>query len=238
MKDEGELCMTKVLVVEDDLALSDVLVFTLLRAGFEVTPVYDGEAALVAWENQTPDLLVLDLNLPKLDGLSVCRRIRASGGPQAATPIIILSVRSADDAIVTGLDVGADDYVVKPFSPTQLVARIRAVLRRANVPAVVGNLSVSGLLLERSRSQVQVGEAEPVRLTPLEVKLLETLMINAGQVMTADLLINSVWGQDQGDRAMLKQLVYRLRSKLENAAALEIPIETIPGVGYVLNVEG
>jgi DNA-binding response OmpR family regulator len=229
--------MTKVLLVEDDLALSDVLVFTLRRAGFEVVPVYDGEAALAAWESQVPELLVLDLNLPKLDGLSVCRRIRASSGPQAATPIIILSVRSADDAIVTGLDVGADDYVVKPFSPTQLVARIRAVLRRAHVPAVAGNLNVSGMLLERSRSQVQVGEAEPVRLTPLEVKLLETLMINAGQVMTVDLLINAVWGQDQGDRAMLKQLVYRLRSKLESVGNQPVPIETIPGVGYVLNVE-
>jgi DNA-binding response OmpR family regulator len=229
--------MTKVLLVEDDLALSDVLVFTLRRAGFEVVPVYDGEAALTSWESQAPDLLVLDLNLPKLDGLSVCRRIRASSGPQAATPIIILSVRSADDAIVTGLEIGADDYVVKPFSPTQLVARVRAVLRRANVPAVAGNLSVSGLLLERSRSQVQVGSAEPVRLTPLEVKLLETLMIHAGQVMTVDLLINAIWGQDQGDRAMLKQLVYRLRSKLENVAGQPVPIETIPGVGYVLNLE-
>jgi DNA-binding response OmpR family regulator len=102
---------------------------------------------------------------------------------------------------------------------------------------VAGNLNVSGLLLERSRSQVQVGAAEPVRLTPLEVKLLETLMINAGQVMTVDLLINAVWGHDQGDRAMLKQLVYRLRSKLESVAAQPVPIETIPGVGYVLNLE-
>jgi DNA-binding response OmpR family regulator len=229
--------MTKVLLVEDDLALSDVLVFTLRRAGFEVSPVYDGETALHAWESQTPDLLLLDLNLPKLDGLSVCRRIRAGNSPQAAIPIIILSVRSADDSIVTGLEVGADDYIVKPFSPTQLVARIRAVLRRANVPTVAGNLNVSGLSLERSRNQVQIGEGEPVRLTPLEVKLLETLMIHAGQVMTADLLINAVWGQDQGDRAMLKQLVYRLRSKLENSASHSIPIETIPGVGYVLNVE-
>jgi DNA-binding response OmpR family regulator len=229
--------MTKVLLVEDDLALSDVLVFTLRRAGFEVVPVYDGEAALEAWESQTPGLVVLDLNLPKLDGLSVCRRIRSGSGPQSAIPIIILSVRSADEAIVTGLDIGADDYVVKPFSPTQLVARIRAVLRRANVPAVAGALSVSGLVLERSRNQVQVGSAEPLRLTPLEVKLLETLMIHAGQVMTVDLLITAVWGQDQGDRAMLKQLVYRLRSKLENAASAPIPIETIPGVGYVLNVE-
>jgi DNA-binding response OmpR family regulator len=229
--------MTKVLLVEDDLALSDVLVFTLRRAGFEVSPVYDGEAALAAWESTQPELLVLDLNLPKLDGLSVCRRIRTSGGPHAATPIIILSVRGADENIVTGLDIGADDYVVKPFSPTQLVARIRAVLRRAHVPAVAGNLHVSGLSLERSRSQVQVGEGTTVRLTPLEVKLLESLMIHAGQVMTVELLINAVWGQDQGDRAMLKQLVYRLRAKLESAASQPVPIETIPGVGYVLNAE-
>ena len=92
-------------------------------------------------------------------------------------------------------------------------------------------------MLERSRNQVQVGGAEPLRLTPLEVKLLETLMIHAGQVMTVDLLITAVWGQDQADRAMLKQLVYRLRSKLENAANEPIPLETIPGVGYVLNTE-
>jgi DNA-binding response OmpR family regulator len=229
--------MTKVLLVEDDLALSDVLVFTLRRAGFEVSPVYDGAAALAAWESTQPELLVLDLNLPKLDGLSVCRRIRMSGGPQAATPIIILSVRGADENIVTGLDIGADDYVVKPFSPTQLVARIRAVLRRAHVPTVAGNLHVSGLLLERSRSQVQVDDGATVRLTPLEVKLLESLMMHAGQVMTVELLINAVWGQDQGDRAMLKQLVYRLRAKLESAASQPVPIETIPGVGYVLNAE-
>jgi DNA-binding response OmpR family regulator len=93
-------------------------------------------------------------------------------------------------------------------------------------------------MLERSRSQVQVGSAEPVRLTPLEVKLLETLMMHAGQVLTVDLLINAVWGQDQGDRSMLKQLVYRLRLKLESAANQPVPIETIPGVGYVLNAEG
>jgi DNA-binding response OmpR family regulator len=224
--------MAKVLLVEDDLALSDVLLFTLRRAGIEVLPVYDGEAALDAWQKQQPDLIVLDLNLPKLDGLNVCRRIRAASGPQATTPIIILSVRSADDSIVTGLEIGADDYVVKPFSPTQLVARVRAVLRRANVPAVAGALSVGGLRLERSRNQVQVGDGQPLRLTPLETKLLEALMLHAGQVMTVDLLITAVWGQDQGDRAMLKQLVYRLRNKLESASSAPLPIETIPGIGY------
>lgn len=230
--------MSHILLVEDDLALSDVLVFTLRRSGFRVTPVFDGEAALHSYaaalgSATAPDLVLLDLNLPKVDGLTVCKQMRAQG----STPIIILSVRSEDETIVTGLDSGADDYLVKPFSPTQLVARIRAVLRRAHVPTVSGRLTVGTLELERSRNQVLLSDGSTVRLTPLEVKLLETLMINAGQVMTADLLLNAVWGVDQADRNMLKQLVYRLRAKLNTALAGQVDIETIPGVGYVLNLE-
>ena len=122
----------KVLLVEDDLALSDVVSFTLRRAGYEVTVAYDGLAALEAFEATAPDLLLLDLNLPRLDGLGVCRRVRAV----SEAPIIILSVRGEDEAVVRGLEMGADDYMVKPFSPTQLVARIRAVTRRAGVQAV------------------------------------------------------------------------------------------------------
>ena len=231
--------MSNILLVEDDLALSDVLVFTLRRGGFSVTPVFDGETALQSYAETAgtaaaPDLVLLDLNLPKVDGLTVCKRIRAQG----RTPIIILSVRGEDETIVTGLDSGADDYLVKPFSPTQLVARIRAVLRRANVPTVAGKLAVGGLELDRSRNQALLADGSPIRLTPLEVKLLETLMINAGQVMTIDLLINAVWGVDQADRNMLKQLVYRLRTKLTAALTGRLDIETIPGVGYVLNAEG
>jgi DNA-binding response OmpR family regulator len=220
----------KILVVEDDLSLSDVIAFTLRRAGFEILTAYDGVAALATWEQQRPDLLVLDLNLPKLDGLDVCRRIRQLD----KTPIIMLSVRSGDEAVVKGLELGADDYIVKPFSPSQLVARVRAVLRRAGVVETPSVLTVGALTLDRSRNEVQQTNAAPLRLTQLEVRLLEMLMLNAGQVLTSEQLITAVWGADGGDRAMLKQLVYRLRTKLETGATQPPPIETIPNVGYTL----
>jgi len=219
----------KILLVEDDLALSDVVSFTLRRAGFEVVPAYDGAAAIMAWETMQPALVVLDLNLPKQDGFAVCRHIRS----QSQTPIIILSVRSGDEVIVRALELGADDYLVKPFSPAQLVARIRAVLRRAGAGATSEQLERSGWTLDPSRHEVRWREGEPVRLTALETRLLETLMLNAGSVLTADALIQSVWGVEGASRTMLKQLVYRLRTKLE-AANPGAVIETVPGVGYAL----
>ena len=220
----------KVLVVEDDLALSDVIAFTMRRAGFDVMAAYDGLAGLDMWLAERPDLVLLDLNLPKLDGLSVCRRIRK----EADTPIIMLTVRDSDEAVVAGLETGADDYMVKPFSPTQLVARARAVMRRAGVAPTSGVLEAAGLSLDRSRNEVRPVGGEPVRLTPLEVRLLEALMLNAGQVLPADTLIANVWGPEGGDRAMLKQLVYRLRAKIESDPAQPSLIETVPGIGYAL----
>lgn len=220
-----------ILVVEDDLSLSDVLCFTLRRSGFNVTAVHDGLAALEAWQAVQPSLLVLDLNLPKLDGLSVCRQIRA----QSDTPIIILTVRGSDEDVVKGLELGADDYVVKPFSPKQLVARIRAVLRRAEgAPATSPVLAVGRLSLDRSRNEALIAGAAPVRLTPLEVRLLEALILNAGHVLTAGALVDAVWGNEGGDRAMLKQLVYRLRNKIEPDPSSPAYIETVPGIGYAL----
>lgn len=220
----------KVLVVEDDLALSDVIAFTMRRAGFDVVAAYDGLAGLDMWLAERPDLVLLDLNLPKLDGLSVCRRIRK----EADTPIIMLTVRDSDEAVVAGLETGADDYIVKPFSPTQLVARARAVMRRAGVAPTSGVLEAAGLSLDRSRNEVRRPGGEPVRLTPLEVRLLEALMLNAGQVLPADTLIANVWGLEGGDKAMLKQLVYRLRAKIESDPAQPSLIETVPGIGYAL----
>ncbi len=221
----------KVLLVEDDLALSDVIVFTLQRAGFEVISAHDGWSGVALWEQEAPDLVLLDLNLPKLDGLGVCRAIRA----QSNTPIIMLTVRSDDQAVVNGLEIGADDYIVKPFSPTQLVARARAVLRRAGVTPSSGRLETARLILDRARGEVQRTGGEAIRLTPLETRLLEALMLNAGRVLSADSLINAVWGAEGADRAMLKQLVYRLRTKLDPESSQSSAIETIPGVGYALS---
>lgn len=218
----------KILVVEDDLSLSEVLAFTLRRAGYKVIAAHDGVTALQLWEAEKPELVVLDLNLPKLDGLAVCRQIRS----QAQTPIIILSVLGSDETVVKGLELGADDYIVKPFSPNQLVARIRAVSRRTGVADTMSVLELVGLAFDRSRNEVQRQGGEPVRLTPLEAKLLETLTLHTGQVLTSESLITAVWGTEGGDKTMLKQLVYRLRAKIDPGDSASSLIETVPGIGY------
>jgi DNA-binding response OmpR family regulator len=221
----------KALVVDDDLALADVVSFTLRRAGFEVIVAHDGLTALEFWQSESPDIIILDLNLPKVSGLSVCRQIRA----EDRTPIIILSVRSEEDDIVQGLKFGADDYIVKPFSPRQLVARVEAVLRRStDIPLTPGPVTRGDLMLDPSRCQVYRAGESLAKLTRLECRLLEILMQNTGQVLLADTLIEHVWGAEGGDRAMLKQLVYRLRRKIETNVAGPAMIETIPGVGYAL----
>jgi len=203
----------KALIVDDDLALADVLSFTMRRAGYEVVTAHDGQAALDRWESEGPDIIILDINMPKLDGLKVCQRIRA----EDSTPIIFLSVRGEEDDVVQGLELGADDYIVKPFSPRQLVARSEAVLRRAKgKPVALGRLEVANMTLDSSRNELQYPNGKPVKLTPLEVRLLESLMLNHDQVLTFDVLIDAVWGQSGADKSMLKQLVYRLRRKIEN----------------------
>jgi DNA-binding response OmpR family regulator len=229
----------KALIVDDDRVLADVLAFTLRREGFQIVLAYDGEAALERWAEEQPDLIVLDVNMPRLDGFAVCRRIRE----QADTPIILLTVRGEDDDIVHGLKLGADDYITKPFSPRQLVARAQAVLRRAGWSAAPAIRQAGDLTLDPSRREMRIGDGEPVPLTPLESRLLDYLMLNAGHVLTADAIITHVWGSEGGDRDMLRQLMHRLRGKIAQAhgpqaseAGLSAPvsIETVPGLGYGL----
>lgn len=222
--------MTKVLVVEDDLALADVLAFTLRRAGLEVVLVHDGLGALELFATDSPDLIVLDWNLPHLNGLEVCTRLRTD----SKVPIIMLTVRDADDEVVAALEAGADDYVVKPFSPRQLVARVRAVIRRAvGEPDAI--FQVGPLSLDPERRQFQQPDAPPLHLTRLETRLLQALMRNPGHVLNTESLITRVWGPGGATRDMLKQLVYRLRSKFEAEPGNSVLIETVPDVGYVLN---
>jgi DNA-binding response OmpR family regulator len=222
----------KALIVDDDLVLADVLSFTLRRAGFQVVAAHDGRAALDTWRAEAPDLIVLDLNLPKLDGLEVCRRIRQ----QDSVPIIILSVRGEDDDVVRGLELGADDYIAKPFSPRQLVARAQAVLRRVGSGATptTGPLAAGELVLDLSRRELTRSGQLLAQLTALECRLMESLMLNVGNVLPADTLITQVWGPAGGDRTMLKQLVHRLRSKIEPDPSAPTYLETVPGVGYAL----
>jgi DNA-binding response OmpR family regulator len=230
----------KALIVDDDRVLADVLAFTLRREGFQVILAYDGEAALRTWSEEQPDLIVLDVNMPRLDGFAVCRRIRA----QSDTPIILLTVRGEEDDIVHGLGLGADDYITKPFSPRQLVARAQAVLRRAGkaTPAAVSR--VADFVHDPSRRELSMGGHDAVSLTPLESRLLDYLMLNAGHILTAEAIMSHVWGAEGGDRDMLRQLVHRLRVKIAQACGTDevaaesgpVYIETVTGLGYGLMI--
>lgn len=220
----------KALIVDDDRVLADIVAFALRREGFEIVLAHDGTSGLQRWEEENPDLIILDVNLPKMDGFEVCRRIRE----RSTTPIIMLTVRGEDDDIVRGLEIGADDYIPKPFSPRQLVARAFAVLRRAGQMAAPSPQQVGDLQLGPNRREARIGDGEPIPLTPLEGKLLTYLMINAGQVLTADAIIDYVWGPRGGDRDMLRQLVHRLRDKIEPDPGNPTHIKTVPGLGYGL----
>ena len=222
----------KALVVDDDRVLADLVTFALHREGFEVIQAYDGEAALRRWAGEDPDVIVLDVNMPKVDGFAVCRRIRAEDD----TPIIMLTVRGEEDDIVRGLELGADDYVPKPFSPRQLVARIHAVLRRAGRTPTPAVRQVGQLTLDPSRREVIVGGGDAISLTPLECQLLEFLMLNGGHVLTHSAIIDHVWGPEGADRDMLRQVVHRLRDKIEPDSSEAIYIETVPGLGYGLSI--
>ena len=223
----------KALVIEDDRVLADLIAFTLRREGYQVYLAYDGEKALEQWRSCRPDIIVLDLNLPKVDGFTVCQRIRAEDN----TPIIMLTVRSNEDDIVRGLTVGADDYVLKPFSPRQLVARMQSVLRRAGKSQAHSIYDVADLILNSNRRQLQIEQSNTIiYLTSLENRLLRYLMINKGHILTHEAIIAHVWGPEGADRDMLRQLVMRLRRKIEIVPDQSAFIENVPGLGYGLTV--
>ncbi|HEY4589875.1 MAG TPA: response regulator transcription factor [Thermoanaerobaculia bacterium] len=224
----------KILVVDDDLELSSLIGYALRQAGYMVVEAGDGIAALDVFERESPALVILDINLPRLSGLEVCRKIRAA----SRVPVMMLTVKSAEEDQVHALDLGADDYLTKPFSPRTLLARVRALLRRAGeekpLPLAAGDFSLD---LELQSVSVQGGE--PVRLTRLELRLLQILLANAGHTLPAERLLAHVWGsRGSGDRQLLKQLVHRLRQKIEADAAAPRYLVTVSGVGYVLRVAG
>lgn len=218
----------KVLIVDDDRTLADVLAFTMRREGYQVIKAHDGNAALRRWAEDQPDLILLDINLPGEDGFSICKTIRQA----SQVPIIMLTVRGEDDDVVRGLELGADDYIPKPFSPRQLVARAGAVLRRAGSRPAPAVREHGRILLDLRRREVRIQEGEPITLTPLESRLLDYLLTNTGIVLTADAIIDHVWGPEGGDRGMLRQVIHRLRSKIEPDPSDPIYIETVPGIGY------
>lgn len=222
--------MTKVLIVEDEETYRETLSYLLGKEGFQVATAPDGRAGLAAFDAGGADIVLLDLMLPGLSGQDVCRQLRA----RSSVPIIMVTARDSEIDKVVGLELGADDYVTKPFSHAELVARIRAVLRRGSEAGSLGSevLESGGIRMDVDRHEVTVN-GELVKLALKEFDLLEFLMRNAGRVLTRGQLIDRVWGSDYvGDTKTLDVHVKRLRAKLEADPANPEVLLTVRGLGY------
>jgi DNA-binding response OmpR family regulator len=220
----------KILVADDDVELLGLVAYALRQAGYLAVEAPDGPSALEAFQRERPDLVVLDYSMPRLNGFEVLRRIRE----QSRVPVMMLTVRAAEEDVVAALDLGADDHLAKPFSPRTLLARVRALLRRST--GEPPSLSVVGdVALDLHHQTVRVRGAEPVRLTSLEARLLQALLAQAGTPISAERLTSHVWGvRGMGDRQLLKQLVHRLRRKVEPGGGEPAYIVTVGGIGYML----
>jgi two-component system, OmpR family, response regulator RegX3 len=226
--------VTRVLVVEDEESFSDALSYMLRKEGFEVDVAPSGPAALVEFDRSGADLVLLDLMLPGLPGTEVCRVLRQRSPAGARVPVIMLTAKDSEIDKVVGLELGADDYVTKPFSSRELVARIRAVLRRRGEPEdlLPPTLEAGPVRMDVERHVVSV-RGEPVPLPLKEFELLELLLRNAGRVLTRMQLIDRVWGADYvGDTKTLDVHVKRLRSKIEPDPSVPRHLITVRGLGY------
>jgi two-component system response regulator MprA len=222
--------MMRILVVDDDRAVRDALRRALSLGGYEVVAVEDGKAALEMTVRCAPDAMVLDVGLPDIDGLEVCRSVRRSGN---RLPILILTARDEVDDRIDGLDAGADDYLAKPFDVGELKARLRALLRRSGIEGDPNALSFGPLHLDSARHGVSV-EDRFVELTRTEYQLLELLLSNPRRVLEHSLIYDRVWGYDFGPASnALRVYIGYLRRKLEDAGSPPL-IQTVRGVGYVL----
>ena len=220
----------KILVVDDDRAVRDALRRALTLSGYEVQVAEDGERALEQVVQAVPDAVVLDIGMPGIDGLEVCRRVRRLGN---RVPILMLTARDAVADRIDGLDVGADDYMIKPFDVGELKARLRALLRRTGSDGDPDSLSFAEIRLDSARHGAQVGE-NFAELTRTEYQLLELLMLNPRRVLPHSLIYDRVWGYDFGPASnAMRVYVGYLRRKLEGAGARQL-IHTVRGVGYVL----
>lgn len=220
-----------ILVAEDELALRDFVSRNLRARGFEVLEASNGLEAVATWERESPHLLILDIMMPRMDGLEVCRRVRE----HSSVPIIVLTALDDESDKVTALDLGADDYLTKPFGVEELLARVRAVLRRTQgeiTPTASSSRQFGELSIDLTARVVRLRDAE-VRLSPTEFAVLKELVSNAGKVLTHRMLLQSIWGPEYGGEAeYLRVYINRLRQKLEADPANPRHLLTEPGVGY------
>lgn len=237
---EHDVKMTKlseplILLVEDEPAQQEVLSYNLQSEGFRLLTAAEGEEALLIAEEQTPDVIVLDWMLPKVSGIEVCRQLR-SRPKTKSIPILMLTARGDEADCIRGLDSGADDYVVKPFSVNELVARLRALLRRTRPGSVGESLTYGGLIMDTLQHKVTLN-GERVRLGPTEFRLLATLLEKPGRVWEREQLLDRVWGREADiDLRTVDVHVGRLRKALKESGH-DDPIRTVRGVGYSLDDE-
>jgi DNA-binding response OmpR family regulator len=224
----------KILVADDDPDLLDLVAYALGQAGYLVVKAPDGPSAIQRFEVEAPDIAILDINMPGATGFDVCSAIRS----RSTIPIMMLTARGEEQDLVRALDLGADDYLTKPFSPRTLLARVKALLRRARIEAAAGPLSSGRVTLDAESNTAQIDSGEPVALTKLEFRLMQALLAQAGRAVNSDRLLILVWGhRGAGDRQLLKQLVHRLRQKIEANPAVPQLLQTAPVSGYKLVVE-
>jgi two-component system response regulator RegX3 len=222
--------VTRILIVEDEPSLSEPLAFLLRKEGYETEVADDGRAALAAFDRSGADLVLLDLMLPGLSGTEVCREIRT----RSAVPIIMLTAKDSEVDIVVGLELGADDYVTKPYSSRELLARIRAVLRRKTEPETENDavLEAGDVRMDIERHTVSV-QGTDIAMPLKEFELLELLLRNAGRVLTRGQLIDRVWGADYfGDTKTLDVHIKRIRSRIEKVPSEPTMLVTVRGLGY------
>ena len=223
----------KILVADDDRDLLELVAFSLAQSGFLMLKAQDGENALRIFTAEAPDLLILDINMPGLTGFEVCEAVRR----KSRVPVMMLTVRGEEEDLVRALELGADDYLNKPFSPRTLLARVKALLRRAGIESS-GPVNAGRLSLDVLEHTLKFGTQPGVRLTKLELRLLQLLLANAGHTVSSDRLLAHVWGhRGAGDRQLLKQLVHRVRQKIERDPANPEILETVPVAGYRLRVD-
>ncbi|MET0988956.1 MAG: response regulator transcription factor [Steroidobacteraceae bacterium] len=223
----------KILSADDDKDLLALIAFTLSQAGYLVVKASDGATAIRLFDAEAPDLVILDINMPGASGFQVCEAVRS----KSRVPVMMLTVRGEEEDLVKALELGADDYLTKPFSPRTLLARVKALLRRAGMENT-SPLAAGRVQLDVEEHTVQIGTQDAVRVTKLELRLLQMLVANAGHTVSSDRLLMQVWGhKGAGDRQLLKQLVHRLRQKIEIDPAQPQMLQTVAGAGYKLIVE-